>query len=72
MLRFRTADFGPIDWVGAAFSTPLVSLAVAVVVAGGLAVFTSTHNTRKCPRGVHRDISAASLPPGASQPTGLR
>lgn len=46
MLQFRTADFGLMDWVGAAFSTPLVSLALAVVVVGGLAAFSSTHNTR--------------------------
>ncbi|MFB7890980.1 hypothetical protein ACFC1I_02095 [Microbacterium sp. NPDC056044] len=47
MHGFRTANFSPLDWVGAAFSTPLTSLLLAVVVSGAVIAFVgsraSTH-----------------------------
>ncbi|WP_194408623.1 hypothetical protein [Microbacterium cremeum] len=47
MHGFRTANFSPIDWAEAAFSTPLTSLLLAVIVAGAAIVFVgsrpSTH-----------------------------
>lgn len=45
MHRFRTLDFSPTDWVGAAFSTPLVSVVLAVIVASVLILFMGPRRT---------------------------
>lgn len=55
MGQFRTADLSPIDWVGAAFSTPLVSLVLAAIVAGVLLLLATPRE-----RGVQVALSEAA------------
>ncbi|MEZ3161622.1 hypothetical protein AB1K54_13920 [Microbacterium sp. BWT-B31] len=47
MTRFGARGFGLIDWVGAAFSSPLVSLALAVLAAGVFLVFVGARGRRR-------------------------
>lgn len=46
MPRFTTTGFTPIEMVGAAFSTPLVSLVIALVVAVIIVAFSSSHSAQ--------------------------
>lgn len=40
MQGLRIAGFAPIDWVGAVFSTPLISLVLAMIAVGGYVAFS--------------------------------
>ncbi len=47
MTRFSTIAFGPLEFVGAAFSLPLISLALALVVTGAILAITGSRDGRE-------------------------